>query len=107
MAEPMPDDHPSVTGYVPAPDKLAGRPILDVTLTPPPVKDRVAGIDVSRYQDPVDWTKVAAAGVKFAFIKATGGHEDPDPCFEKHWEQAGQAGILTGAYHFFRPSTTG
>jgi lysozyme len=107
MAAAMPTDHPSVTGYVSAPDKLAGRPILDPTLEPPPSRDRVAGIDVSHYQDPVDWTQLSAAGVKFAFIKATEGQVDPDPCFQKHWDDAGKAGILTGAYHFLRPSTTG
>ena len=31
------------------------------------------GIDVSRYQGEIDWKKVAAAGYKFAVIRATVG----------------------------------
>lgn len=107
MGPAMAADHPSVTGYVPAPEPLAGRPILDLTLMPPPLQGRVAGVDVSRYQDPVDWPKVAAAGVRFAFIKATEGRRKPDPYFPKHWDQAGTAGLLTGAYHFMRPTSSG
>ena len=100
-------DHPSVIGYVPASDKLAGRPILDLSLVPPPSRERVAGIDVSRYQDPVDWKKAVAAGVRFVFIKASEGSDKRDKLFSKHWDRAGKAGLLTGAYHFLRPSSSG
>jgi len=108
----MPADHPSVIGYVAAKEKLAGRPILDLTKTPPPLRGadgvrRVAGIDVSFYQGSVDWPKVAAAGVQFVFIKATEGRRKPDSRFAHHWDQAGQAGLFTGAYHFMRSTTGG
>ena len=33
----------------------------------------IHGIDVSKYQGDIDWQKVAAAGTKFAWIKATEG----------------------------------
>jgi hypothetical protein len=33
----------------------------------------VAGIDVSHYQPNINWPKVAAAGIKFAYMKATEG----------------------------------
>jgi lysozyme len=62
------------------------------------------GIDVSHYQGEVDWQAVAASGVRFAFLKATDGVDDVDPCFARNWAGARAAGILRGAYHFFRPS---
>ena len=31
----------------------------------------VPGIDVSRYQGVIDWKAVRAAGIRFAYIKAT------------------------------------
>ena len=62
------------------------------------------GIDVSHYQGAVDWPAVAASGVRFAFIKATDGVEDIDPHFAHNWAGTKGAGIIRGAYHFFRPS---
>lgn len=63
----------------------------------------VTGIDVSHYQGEVDWTAVRAAGLHFAFVKATEGTEDIDPMFHRNWQGAKQAGLLRGAYHFFHP----
>lgn len=69
---------------------------------------RVHGIDVSRYQKRVDWQRVkkmqvGSIRVTFAFIKATEGSWLKDPEFENNWENAREAGILRGAYHFFLP----
>lgn len=61
------------------------------------------GIDVSRWQGTIDWTKVRAAGYSFAFIKATEGAHWLDPNFMRNRENARKAGLYTGAYHFFRP----
>jgi len=61
----------------------------------------VHGIDVSRWQDAVDWPRARAAGVSFAFIKATEGVEDLDPMFKAHWDGARRAGLPRGAYHYF------
>ena len=63
----------------------------------------LSGIDVSRYQQKVDWGAVAASGIRFCFIKATEGARDVDTFFRRHWEGAAGTGILRGAYHFFRP----
>jgi lysozyme len=49
----------------------------------------------------VDWNAAHDAGVSFAFIKATEGGDVLDPMFADHWQGAGQAGVLRGAYHFF------
>lgn len=61
------------------------------------------GIDVSHYQGTVDWSAVAAEGIRFCFLKATEGTVDVDPMFHDNWKGAAAAGILRGAYHFFRP----
>jgi len=62
------------------------------------------GIDVSHFQGEVDWAAVAAAGIRFAFIKATEGLADVDPRFAQNWQQSRAAGILRGAYHFLHPN---
>jgi lysozyme len=67
----------------------------------------VRGIDVSRYQGLVDWQAVAAAGVHFAFIKATEGGDLRDRRFADNWREAAEAQIVRGAYHFFTFCTPG
>ncbi len=68
----------------------------------------VHGIDVSRYQQRIDWEKVAQMRVgdkriHFAFIKATEGSWIRDPFFDYNWEHSKRMGILRGAYHYFLP----
>jgi lysozyme len=60
----------------------------------------IHGIDVSKYQGQIDWEQVRAAGVSFAFIKATEGGDRLDSRFQENWEAARRAGIPRGAYHF-------
>lgn len=62
------------------------------------------GIDVCHFQESVDWAAVAAAGVKFCFIKASEGASHVDPRFAAHWQAAGRAGLARGAYHFYHPA---
>ncbi len=64
----------------------------------------VPGIDVSYWQSGIDWPKVRAAGMRFVFIRAGDGERYTDPTFAINWSGAGNAGLLRGAYHFFRPS---
>ena len=61
----------------------------------------IHGIDVSRWQGAVDWKRVRASGVSFAFLKATEGGDMTDPMFESYWKGARNAGIRRSAYHFF------
>ena len=61
----------------------------------------VHGIDVSRWQGDIDWPTARAAGVSFAWIKATEGGDVADPMFRAHWDGAGRAGVRRGAYHYF------
>ncbi len=62
----------------------------------------IKGIDVSHYQAGIDWTFVAADGIKFAYAKATDGSIGFDSEFNHHRQGAKDVGLLFGAYHFFR-----
>lgn len=62
----------------------------------------VSGIDVSYWNAGIDWPKVRAAGQRFVFVKATEGDYYRDTTFDDNWLGAKSAGLLRGAYHFFR-----
>lgn len=61
------------------------------------------GIDVSAYQDDVDWATVASQGVFYGVAKATEGATTNDIKFARNWAAMRSLGIVRGAYHFFRP----
>lgn len=68
---------------------------------------RIKGIDVSKYQTEIDWDRVHAEGVEFAFARTGDGlnertHGEPDHTFKTNWVRMKEAGIVCGAYHFFR-----
>ncbi len=65
--------------------------------------ERVAGIDVSRWQGRMDWTRVATAGYRFVVIRATIGDDYADPRFHENWHGAQNAGLLVSAYHVVAP----
>jgi lysozyme len=65
----------------------------------------VEGIDVSKYQGTIDWSQVKAAGIEFAYIRVSDGSDGVppvDPEFPPNWTGARAAGVLRGAYQFFR-----
>ena len=64
----------------------------------------VKGIDVSYYEPSVDWPTVHANGIDFAIIRATDGTQYIDPSFPAYWAGAKAAGVIRGAYQFFRPA---
>ncbi|MCB9203103.1 MAG: glycoside hydrolase family 25 protein [Flavobacteriales bacterium] len=72
-----------------------------------PIGNYLHGIDVSRYQQNIDWKEVEKMNVegvqiKFAFIKATEGISIQDRKFKQNWENTKKTSIRRGAYHFFR-----
>ncbi|MBO9474561.1 glycoside hydrolase family 25 protein [Shimia sp. R10_1] len=67
----------------------------------PPQRHPVHGIDVSRWQQSVDWRAAQRAGVSFAFLKATEGGDVADPMFDTHRRGAQAAGVPWGAYHYY------
>ncbi len=61
------------------------------------------GIDVSDFQGSVNWQAVAGDGISFAFLKATEGTSFTAATFARNWAGVKAAGLIRGAYHFFRP----
>lgn len=61
----------------------------------------VGGVDVSHYQGEIDWRQIREQGIDFAFIKATEGSSYVDERYEENRENAREAGLYIGAYHFF------
>ena len=65
------------------------------------------GIDVSKFQGKVNWTKVAKSGkVKFVYIRATEGTSIKDPYYKTNLEKARKAGLKVGSYHVYSSKTT-
>ena len=67
----------------------------------------VKGVDISHWQGAIDWNKVAASGQAFGITKATEGVTFKDPLFQTNWAGINAAGMVRGAYHFFRPADSG
>lgn len=71
----------------------------------------VRGIDVSHYQEEIDWDEVATSRlngepVSFAFIKATEGKTILDEYFVYNFSSARKHGIIRGAYHVLSTKST-
>ncbi len=67
----------------------------------------IPGIDVSHWQNEIDWAEVKRSGVRFAFIKATEFPDKRTTLFvdnklKINSEGAQANGIHWSAYHFFR-----
>lgn len=84
-------------GYTHA-DRFAGYQILN-------------GIDVSKYQGDIDWQKVKADGISFAYIRVgyrgygAEGKLSPDPYYKTNIVNAAAAGIDVGVYIFSQATT--
>ena len=77
-----------------------------------PAYTTAIGIDVSSHQKEIDWQKVAAAGVEFAFLRlgyrgyGSEGTINLDPYFQQNLTGAKAAGIRVGVYFFSQAITT-
>lgn len=74
----------------------------------------INGIDVSYYQKTIDWQKVKAAGIDFAFIRVgyrgygkagTLSEATKDTCYETNMKNATAAGVKVGVYIFSQAIT--
>ena len=72
----------------------------------------IHGIDVSRYQDKIDWKHLSnykagkdSVRITFAFVKATEGQTLKDRYFEHNWQETTKYNIIRGAYHYYKPNT--
>ena len=61
----------------------------------------VRGIDVSHFNGRIDWVKVATAGIRFAYIKATQSSSLRDGAFGENWAASKEANVPHGAYHTY------
>ncbi len=72
----------------------------------------VNGVDVSTYQNSIDWAKAKAAGVDFAIIRigyrgyGAAGNMQPDNWFVRNIEAAKAAGVMVGVYFFSQALNT-
>ena len=68
---------------------------------------RTCGIDVSKFQGTINWTKVAKdSTIRFVYIKATEGTSIQDPFYKTNIAKARKAGLLVGSYHLYSSKTT-
>ena len=94
--------------------KVQAAPVLAiVNALPVGPGNRILGLDISRWQSgsqPIDFTRMAAAGVSFAFIKGSDGMASEDALAVPHvtsWAPSAKAaGILVGYYHRARLPVT-
>jgi GH25 family lysozyme M1 (1,4-beta-N-acetylmuramidase) len=67
----------------------------------------VRGLDVSSHQKAVEWSRVAARGADFAYVKASESTYYTNPYFSQQYNGSREAGLTRGAYHFAIPSNSG
>ena len=71
----------------------------------------VRGIDVSHYQEEIDWEHLRNARlhnspISFIYVKATEGTDIIDENFNQNFFNAKKNNILRGAYHFYSPKSS-
>lgn len=76
-----------------------------------PAEYTVRGIDVSHYQENIDWQRLRNANmgsdpVSFVIIKATEGVSLMDDYFNENFYQSRRNGLIRGAYHFLTPDVS-
>ena len=90
--------------------KLAVCAIFAILLSPSAAVQaqvRTRGIDVSKYQGTINWTKVAKdSTIRFVYVKATEGTSIQDPMYRTNLTKAKKAGLLVGSYHLYSSKTT-
>ena len=61
----------------------------------------IKGLDISKYQQKVDFDALKAEGIDFVIIRAGGDHGTPykDSMFEDHYTKAKKAGLYVGCYY--------
>ena len=68
---------------------------------------RTRGIDVSKFQGNINWTKVAKdSTIQFVYVRATEGTSIQDTYYKSNLSKAKKAGLLVGSYHVYSSKTT-
>lgn len=66
----------------------------------------IKGIDISNWQEFVDFKSVKNSGVQIVYIKASEGDYFIDPFLNANYSGAKSQGLLVGFYHYFIPKNT-
>lgn len=61
-------------------------------------------LDISRYQDPVNWDIMWNRGVRIVTLRLSVGNYYKDTRFEEYWSGACARGMIVGVYHVTKPS---
>ncbi len=65
------------------------------------------GIDVSRFQDSINWKRVVKnSKIEFVYVKATEGASISDPMYKYNVKKAREEKLLVGSYHVYSGRTT-
>ena len=72
--------------------------------------ESILGVDVSAWQETIDWQQVKSAGMEFAIIRIGGrgtseGTLYPDSYLQANYEGAKDAGLMVGGYFFSQAIT--
>lgn len=67
--------------------------------------DKVDVIDISHWQETVDFNKIRNSGVVGVILKATEGSGNTDKTFKNRYKAAREAGLQVSSYHFLRPGS--
>lgn len=87
-------------------DNRYSPPPEDTRPEPPALGENVKlkGIDVSSWQDIIDWKRVKQSGVDFAIIRSS-FYIRKDKTFEYNITEARKAGVMAGVYHYCYATT--
>lgn len=70
-------------------------------------KEKTIGIDVSQYQDKINWNETkkinGSFAVDFVIIRSTAGKKKVDSQFHNNWKNT-KGKYIRGAYHYYRPN---
>lgn len=64
----------------------------------------IPGVDVSHWNKNINWLELYNGGIRFAFVKLTGGSKLIDSGAADHISKARNHGILVGGYHWADPT---
>ena len=69
------------------------------------IRSNRIGIDVSKWQETIDWNKVKADGIEFVFARIAYGTKTVDKYFNEYYEKATKVGLPFGAYIYSTGTT--
>ena len=58
------------------------------------------GIDVSGWQETIDYSQVSASGIEIVYMKSSEGNDFVDPYFNQNYTNAKANGLKVGFYHY-------